>query len=263
MKGVVTILGCGPSGGIPGIGNYWGKCDPENPRNKRLRPSIHIEMEDVGLLVDTAPDLRTQLLLNNISKVDAVLFTHGHADHLHGIDDLRSLNRIQNKALDIYLNEETLEHVEQRFGYVLGPLAEGAEIFYKPVLNAHVIEAGLSFRAAGVGVMPIRQDHGFCESLGFRIGNFAYSTDVVDMEPEEFDRLKGIETWIIGTLVDKPHATHCDVDKALKWIETIKPKKAYLTHLGSGLDYQELCNKLPSHVRPCFDGLKIEIESTS
>lgn len=261
MKGIVTILGCGPSGGIPGIGNYWGKCNPENPKNVRLRPSIHIEIDGFGLLVDTSPDLRTQLLSNDITAFEAVLYTHGHADHLHGIDDLRSLNRIRNKPLDIYLNAETLSHIEQRFGYVLGPLAEGADVFYKPVLVPHLLKGGSCVSFGGFEVMSIRQDHGYCESLGYRIGNFAYSTDVVRMEEAEFDRLRGIETWVIGTLVDQPHHTHADVDKALEWIAEIKPKKAYLTHLGTTLDYDDLCHRLPDHVRPCYDGLKIEIDS--
>ncbi|WP_135077660.1 MBL fold metallo-hydrolase [Terasakiella sp. SH-1] len=255
----ITILGCGPSGGVPGIGPYWGKCDPQNPKNRRLRPSILIQDHDVSLLVDTSPDLRQQLLSVDYGRIDAVLYTHGHADHLHGIDDLRSVNRQQNEAIDIYLNQETLDHIEQRFGYVLEPLAEGADMFYKPVLIPHLVVPGTAFEVKDLSVMPILQDHGYCETIGYRIGDFAYSTDVVNMAPESFELLAGVKTWVIGTLIDTPHTTHADVDKALRWIERIGPKKAFLTHLGSALDYQTLTETLPSHVRPCFDGLQIEL----
>ncbi len=255
----VTILGCGPSGGVPGIGPYWGKCDPKEPRNRRLRPSILVENGPTSLLVDTSPDLRQQLLSVEYDHIDAVLYTHGHADHLHGIDDLRSINRMQNEALDVYLNQETLDHIRQRFGYVLEPLAEGANMFYKPVLTPHLIEPGKAFEVKGAEVVPILQDHGYCETIGYRIGDFAYSTDVVEMGPDSFNLLKGIKVWVIGTLVDHPHQTHADVEKALRWVEKIAPEKAFLTHLGSGLDYQALRAQLPDHVEPCFDGLQIEL----
>ncbi|WP_417789977.1 MBL fold metallo-hydrolase [Terasakiella pusilla] len=253
----VTILGCGPSGGVPGIGNYWGKCDPDNPKNRRSRPSVFIESDSLSLLVDTSPDVREQLLKANVERLDAVLYTHGHADHLHGIDDLRSINRMQNAALPIYLNQETLDHIQQRFGYVLEPLAEGADMFYKPVLTPNLIASGQAFEIAGQAIMPIVQDHGYCETIGYRIGDFAYSTDVVDMPEGSFKLLEGVKTWVIGTLVDFPHHTHADVEKALKWIERIKPDRAFLTHLGTALDYDDLCRVLPSHVRPCSDGLVI------
>ncbi|MDV7338591.1 MBL fold metallo-hydrolase [Terasakiella sp. A23] len=253
----VTILGCGPSGGVPGIGNYWGKCDPENPKNRRLRPSILIENHALSLLVDTSPDVRQQLLNADLSRLDAVLYTHGHADHLHGIDDLRSVNRLQNAPLDVYLNQETLDHISERFGYVLDPLPDGVDVFYKPVLVPHLIETGKSFEIDGQSIMPILQDHGYCETIGYRIGDFAYSTDVVNMSDESLKLLEGVKIWVIGTLVDVPHQTHADVDKALRWIKRIAPEKAFLTHLGTGLDYDALRAKLPENVRPCFDGLEI------
>lgn len=254
----VTILGCGPSGGVPGIGPYWGKCDPDNPKNRRLRPSIFIENDRLSLLVDTSPDLRQQLLNTDYRRIDAVLYTHGHADHLHGIDDLRSVNRMQDEALDVYLNQETLDHIRQRFGYVLEPLAEGADVFYKPVLNPHLVESGVAFQIKDETIMPVVQDHGYCETIGYRIGDFAYSTDVVRMSDESFELLRGIKTWVIGTLVDEPHPTHADVDKAVRWIEDIGPQQAYLTHLGSTLDYETLKAALPDYIQPCFDGLVIE-----
>ena len=255
----VTILGCGPSGGVPGIGHVWGKCDPQNPKNRRLRPSILIENSDISLLVDTSPDIRQQLLNADLKSLDAVLYTHGHADHLHGIDDLRSINRLQSAPIDVFLNEETLKHIEQRFGYVLEPLAEGANVFYKPVLIPHLVKSGIPFEVGGQSIMPILQDHGYCETIGYRIGDFAYSTDVVRMGEESFELLRGVKVWVIGTLIDKPHQTHADVDKALRWIKDISPERAFLTHLSVGLDYQALREKLPENVEPCFDGLEIII----
>jgi len=255
----VTILGCGPSGGVPGVGPYWGKCDPDNPKNTRLRPSIFVENETLSLLVDTSPDLRQQLLNKDYGRIDGVLYTHGHADHLHGIDDLRSVNRTQNEVLDIYLNQETLDDIKQRFGYVLEPLAPGADVFYKPVLKPHVVKSGIKFEIKGQSIMPVMQDHGYCETIGYRIGDFAYSTDVVNMPPESFDLLDGIKVWVIGTLVDTPHPTHADVEKAIGWVKDIAPERAFLTHLGSGLDYNVLSERLPDHIRPCFDGLVIDI----
>ncbi len=236
----VTILGCGPSGGVPGIGDYWGKCDAQNPKNRRTRPSILLENDALSLLVDSSPDVREQLLKAKVTRLDAVFYTHGHADHLHGIDDLRSINRLQNAPLDIYLNQETLDHISQRFGYVLEPLAEGADVFYKPVLVPHLVEYGQVFNLAGLEILPIKQDHGFCETIGYRIGDFAYSTDVVDMDEDSFDLLKGVKVWVIGTLVDQPHMTHADVDKAVRWVEKIAPERAFLTHLGTSLDYSAL-----------------------
>lgn len=255
----IRILGCGPSGGVPGIGGYWGKCDPENPKNIRLRSSILMENDGLSLLVDTSPDIRQQLLSCNINRLDAVLFTHAHADHLHGIDDLRSLNRAQNEAIDIYLNEETLDDIKQRFGYVLEPLAEGSNFYYKPVLTPNLVQTGVPFNIQGQSIMPIKQDHGYCETIGYRLGDFAYCTDVVNMSEESFKLLQGVKVWVIGTLVDFPHHTHADVEKALKWIEAICPERAYLTHLGTQLDYGALSASLPSHVRPCYDGLVIEV----
>lgn len=255
----VTILGCGPSGGVPGIGDYWGKCDAQNPKNRRTRPSILLENDTLSLLVDSSPDVREQLLKAKVSRLDAVLYTHGHADHLHGIDDLRSINRLQNAPLDIYLNQETLDHISQRFGYVLEPLAEGADVFYKPVLVPHLVDYGQAFNLAGLEILPIKQDHGFCETIGYRIGDFAYSTDVVDMDDDSFDLLKGVKVWVIGTLVDQPHMTHADVDKAVRWVEKIAPERAFLTHLGTSLDYSALSARLPENIRPCFDGLQITI----
>ena len=255
----VTILGCGGSTGIPIVGKGWGKCDPKNPKNRRLRPSILVETQATTVLVDTSPDLRQQLLNADVDHLDGVLYTHYHADHLHGIDDLRAVNRAMNAPIDMYANAETLEHIGQRFGYVLEPLADGADFYYKPTLTAHRITPGDRIVVGNMDISTFEQDHGICQTIGFRFGAVAYSTDVVNLDEQAFAALAGVRTWIIGTLFDRPHQTHAHVDKALDWISIVKPERAILTHLGPGLDYDTLNARLPNNTEMAYDGLEIEV----
>ena len=254
----VTILGSGGSSGVPGIGFGWGRCDPNEQRNRRLRPSVFVQNGDTNVLVDTSPDLRYQLLSNNISILDAVLYTHYHADHLHGIDDLRPVNRAKDGPIDIFADAETLGVIRERFNYVLGDQNPNAATYYKPVLYPHEIGPGDAFTVGDIDIDVMAQDHGHCDTLGFRFGPIAYSTDVVNLDEDAFATLEGVDTWIIGTLVDKEHATHAHVGKALDWINRIKPRRAVLTHLGAGLDYQTLADRLPDRVEPAYDGMVLE-----
>lgn len=253
----ITILGCGGSGGVPLLGNNWGKCDPANPKNFRLRPSIFIETAAGRILIDTSPDLRQQLLAAKIDKIDAVLFTHAHADHLHGIDDLRGINRLMQATIPVYADAPTMAEIEKSFGYVF-KLIPGGQGYFRPQLVPHVIAAYQPFHAAGVEIMPLDQDHGFMRSLGFRIGNFAYSTDVVEIPDRSMELLAGIDTWIVDCFIDEPHHTHAHIDKTLAWIERIKPKRAILTHMSARLDYAKLLAQCPPGVEPGFDGMIIE-----
>ena len=253
----VTILGCGGSSGTPGVDWGWGECDPDNPKNRRLRPSILVEDGATKILVDTSPDLRQQLLNAGVSRLDAVLYTHYHADHLHGIDDLRPINRVINAPLDVYADKETLDVIDKRFGYVLEPLANGAGMYYKPTLEPHEIAPGDTLTIGGIDIDVFGQDHGYCDTLGFRFGPIAYSTDLTRLPEESFQMLEGIEVWIIGTLTDFEHPTHAHVDKALQWIDRIKPKRGVLTHLSGKLDYAALMARLPDGVEPAYDGLEI------
>lgn len=254
----VTILGCGGSSGTPTVGYGWGACDPENPRNRRLRPSVLVENGDTSILVDTSPDLRQQLLNADVDRLDAVLMTHSHADHLHGIDDLRSINRAMNSAIDLYADAATMDDIDKRFGYVFEPLAEDATMYYKPTLNPHTIGDNDRLQIGGIDIDVFVQDHGYCDTLGFRFGPIAYTTDLVELPDTAFGVLDGVDTWIIGTLVDKPHPTHVHVDKALDWIDRIGPKRAVLTHLSPGFDYQVLSDRLPDGVEVAYDGMVIE-----
>lgn len=258
----VTVLGSGSSSGVPGIGIGWGACDPQNPKNRRLRPSILLEWEERAILVDTSPDLRHQLLTTGTEKLDAVLFTHAHADHLHGLDDLRGINRAMNAPVDIFCDMATLEVIRARFAYTLEPLHESAAFYYKPTLRPHEIVPGESYEIAGMTVRTFEQDHGYSKTVGFRFGNFGYTTDAVELPEHAFSALEGISTWLIGVFTDEPHMTHAHVAKALKWRERIKPHRCILTHLGPRLDYATLARDLPSGVEPAFDFMTFEVAET-
>ncbi|HTH16070.1 MAG TPA: MBL fold metallo-hydrolase [Magnetospirillum sp.] len=252
----ITVLGSGAAGGVPSISRGWGACDPANPRNRRRRPSILVEDGGARILVDTSPDCREQLIDAGVQRLDAVLYTHDHADHLHGIDDLREVNRAMKAPLPIFAAPEVMASIGQRFPYVMGSVKEGESI-YKPMLEPHEIRG--PFSVAGVNIVPFDQSHGFCRTLGFRFGAFAYSTDVVDLPEESFAVLAGVRTWVVGCLTFDPHPTHAHLDKVLGWIERIKPEQAYLTHMTPSLDFEALRARLPANVEPAFDGLEITV----
>ena len=252
-----TILGCGSAGGVPSLSRGWGACDPAEPRNRRRRPSLLVHAPDGALLVDTSPDCRDQLLDAGINRLAGVLYTHDHADHMHGIDDLREINRVMRSHLPIFASDEVIATIRTRFPYVVGGVEEGQSI-YKPMLDLCPITAG-PFQAGGIQVVAFDQDHGYCRSTGFRFGDLAYSTDVVELPEDSFAALAGIDTWIVGCLTFDPHPTHAHFDKVLAWIERVKPRQAFLTHMTPSMDYQALCARLPAHVRPAYDGLVVGI----
>jgi phosphoribosyl 1,2-cyclic phosphate phosphodiesterase len=252
----VTMLGCGPSMGVPAIGRDWGACDPSDPRNRRRRASLLIENRGKTVLIDTSPDLREQLLDADVDRLDAVILTHAHADHLHGIDDLRAVNRRMRRAIPLYADAKSLAEIEQRFGYALEPVPPGG-MFFKPTVTPHVIDS--PFVAAGLPITPFAQDHGYTTTLGLRIGAFGYSTDVTELDNAAFAVLASIEVWIVDCLRYEPHPTHSHVAKTLAWIDRIKPKRAILTHLDRPLDYRELAAQLPPGVEPGYDGLVVEL----
>ncbi len=254
----VTILGCGSSNGVPTIGNKWGACNPSDPRNRRRRPSILIEAHGTTLLVDTTPDLREQLLDADVQYIDAVLYTHAHADHTHGIDDLREVNRLMQSAIPAFADVRTLKALIARFGYCFDPHPAGHG-FHRPVLVAHPIDGPVT--VGPVTVLPFEQDHGFSVSLGFRIGAFAYSTDVVHMPEAAFDVLAGIDTWLVDCVrVDRPHPVHAHLPITLGWIKRLQPRRAILTHMNNSMDFVEISRQLPPGVELAFDGQVIEVE---
>ncbi len=251
----VTILGCGGSLGVPIVGGFWGDCDPSNPKNRRRRPSILVESRGVTILVDSGPDLRDQLLDAAVTKIDAVLYTHGHADHIHGIDDLRPFMFTRDRPIPAYLDRTLLEEFERRFPYAFTTVTMDRGL-YRPFLDPVVIDG--PFVVEGVEIAPFVQDHGYGPSWGFRFGPFAYSTDVVRLDDTAFEVLKGVDTWVVDATREEPHASHAHLDLALEWVERVGVRRAFLTHMSTFMDYDALCAKLPPHVRPAHDGLVIE-----
>ncbi|SDD73628.1 MBL fold metallo-hydrolase [Rhodospira trueperi] len=257
-----TILGCGAAPGVPSIANGWGRCDPTNPRNRRRRASILVESEAgqgaPPVLVDTTPDLREQLLDAGVSALAAVLYTHAHADHLHGLDDLREVNRAMRGPLDIHADADTLRVIQDRFPYVLTPQPEGVRWIFKPLLVPHVVDG--PFEAGDMRIVPFLQDHKVMQTLGFRFGTgLAYSTDVETLDDAAFGALEGIDTWIVGCIGWDEHPTHAHVGRVLEWAKRVKPRRVILTHLGLGLDYEALRRALPPYVEPAFDGMVVDV----
>jgi len=254
----LTILGCGGSNGVPLVGGIWGNCNPNNPRNRRLRASVLVEDGATRVLVDSSPDLRQQLLAAGTGQIDAVIYTHPHADHLHGIDDLRMVNVLRNAALDIYGEAPTLAQIRTRFGYALTPLSANSQgYFYKPCLVPHEIVG--PFRVGTIDVVPFEQDHGYSKTLGLRFGPIAYSTDVVSLGEAAFKALAGVKAWVVDCLRFAPHETHSHFDKTLGWIARVKPERAILTHMNHAMDYDSVSVCCPPGVEPAYDGLAVEV----
>ncbi|MHA7872664.1 MAG: MBL fold metallo-hydrolase [Hyphococcus sp.] len=273
----VTILGCGSSGGVPRFGGAdgsgdWGACDPLEPKNRRSRCSILVErghpekgfdrQSVTSVLVDTSPDMRTQLLAARCARLDAVLFTHDHADQSHGIDDLRVFALQMQQRVPVYIDDETAGGLLTRFDYCF---EQKPGSYYPPILERiRMPPCGDEFMIDGpAGSLPTTaflQYHGGVNSLGFRFGPVAYSSDVVGLPPASFDILDGVDTWIIDALQYKPHKTHAHLELTLEWIARIRPKRAILTNLHVHMDYHTLLGELPEGVEPAYDGLQISAE---
>ncbi|MBI1954285.1 MAG: MBL fold metallo-hydrolase [Proteobacteria bacterium] len=252
----VIILGCGSSGGVPLITGEWGWCNPHNPKNKRRRVSVLVQVKDLNILIDTSPDLREQLLDANINRIDGVLYTHAHADHINGIDDLRQIFVKHKQTIPVYGHELTLQTLMQMYRYLFETLDTG----YPSFLKACKIEKS-PFYVNDIPIISFQQHHGSIPTLGYRIGNFAYSTDMHTLPKESFDVLQGLDLWIVDALQYVPHATHAHLKRTLEYIDLLKPKRAILTHMTHFLDYDELKAQLPEGIEPGYDGLEIECAS--
>jgi phosphoribosyl 1,2-cyclic phosphate phosphodiesterase len=262
-----TILGCGSSGGVPRPALGWGACDPNNPKNRRRRTSFLVERQGAAgatrVLVDTPPDMREQLLDAKVDRLDGVLFTHEHADHTHGVDDLRAYFIKRRALIDVYLDERTGETMRARFGYCFKS-PPGSE--YPPILREQRLNAGEPVIVTGQGgpitALPVLQAHGDIDSLGFRFGGVAYSADLSGLPSKSAAALAGLDVWIVDALRERPHPSHFCLADALAWIERLKPRRAILTNLHSDLDYEALRGKLPANVEPAYDGMTFELAET-
>ncbi len=257
----VTVLGCGGSGGVPFAdgtpdGN-WGACDPGNPKNRRRRVSILVEEGGGALLVDTSPDLRAQILDAGITRLDAVLFTHAHADHCHGLDELRALVYRAKAPIDAYMDQQTREALTARFAYAFTS-SRDPDNLYPPLLNDILIDGPV--RVGGIEVTVFVQEHGSETTLGYRFGPIAYSTDVSGLDDAAFAVLAGVEVWIVDCLRERPHPTHSHLEQTLEWIARVKPARALLTHMNHQVDYAEFMAHCPPGVEPAFDGMVIEVD---
>lgn len=254
----VRVLGCGSSGGVPMIGCKCPVCTSTNPRNKRTRVSVVVEEGDTRVLVDASPDLRQQFLAADLAAVDAVILTHGHADHVHGLDELRSVNFHRNAPLDLWGAPECLAEVQQRFAYAFGPPSPSG-IWHVPSLVRRPIDG--PFKIGDLAVEPFWQDHGGDRDpvLGLRFGKFAYSTDVKIMPEAAFAALAGVEVWIVDCLSERPNFAHSHLDQTLEWIRRVGPRRAILTHMNHQVDYDAWVARLPAGVEPAYDGMVIDI----
>ena len=265
MTVTLTILGCGSSGGVPRVGNHWGACDPQEPKNRRRRCSVMLERRgDDGatrVLIDASPDLREQLLDHGSGGLDAVLFTHEHADHTHGIDELRAVALNTRQRVPIWANDRTGTMLLGRFGYCFYT-PPGSD--YPPFLRMHRLipddPVEIDGHGGAIAARAFEVQHGTIRALGFRVGDVAYTPDLNGVPEASIEALSGLDTWIVDALRPTPHPSHLSLPETLEWIERLKPKRAILTNLHIDLDYATLAATLPEGIEPAYDGLKVEID---
>ncbi|MEM6536354.1 MAG: MBL fold metallo-hydrolase [Pseudomonadota bacterium] len=271
-----TILGCGSSGGVPRVGGPdgagdWGTCDPSNPKNRRTRCSMLVERSDAdgafprdgitSLIIDTSPDFRAQVLAAEVQHLDGVLITHDHADQTHGLDDLRAFAIQQRQRIPVHFSRETADALLTRFGYCF---EQPPGSWYPPILEEVPLpEAGTPLQIEGpsgpVPIIPFLQDHGAVRSHGFRVGDIAYSADVVDLPEESFAILEDLRVWVVDCLQMKPHGSHAHFEKTMAWIDRVKPKRAILTNLHVTMDYKAVSDLCPQGVEVAHDGMAVDV----
>jgi phosphoribosyl 1,2-cyclic phosphate phosphodiesterase len=262
-QGTVTILGCGNSTGVPAIGNYWGKCDPDEPKNRRNRPSAYIQLGEASVLIDTPPEIRFMCNSWGVTQIDGVLFTHEHGDHVSGLDDLRIVRfRNDKREVPVYMNQATFNDLRQRFAYLF---QGGKSDIYPAILDARVIKTdqyGQSQNFGDIPFIPFAQDHVTCETVGYRIGNFAYCLDMKRLDEAALVALEGIDIWVVDAAgyQDAENPVHADVKTIFHYNERIGAGRVILSSLSLAMDYQTLADELPGGYEPAYDGLSFTIE---
>ncbi|MBB05953.1 MBL fold metallo-hydrolase [Pseudooceanicola sp.] len=255
-----TILGCGSSGGVPRLGGHWGACDPENPRNARRRCAMLVEQTGEGgttrVLIDTGPDMRSQLLDAGVGKLDGVVYTHSHADHVHGLDDLRMIVFNMRQRLTVWADGDTQNALYDRFAYAFVQ-PEGSP--YPPILRMKTIDGPFIIDGEGGAITftPFSVNHGSIDALGFRVRDLAYLPDVAQMTDEAWQAVEGLDCWIVDALRREPHPTHSHLEQTLSWIDRAAPRRAVLTNMHIDLDYAEVGAETPDHILPAYDGMQI------
>ncbi len=251
-----TIMGCGASLGVPAAGNFWGDCNPDNPKNLRTRSSLLLQSEQANILVDSTVDVRQHMNTYDIKRLDGIIYSHAHSDHINGMDDLRVISYVMEHPIEIYGDHNTISELHRRFDYVF----HGGHNVYRPFLKSNVIDYG-PHRIGDIRMDLFKQDHGTCDTTGIRINDFAYSVDMVDLDETALKTLKGVKTWVVDAAGYKREkaSTHALLDDVLKWSHDLQVEQTYLVVLTGLMDYDVLCNELPDNVRPAYDGLVLEI----
>lgn len=258
----VTLLGCGTSVGVPALGRAgWGSCDPSDPRNRRQRCAVLVETDSTTVLIDAGPDIRNQLFPHNLQKIDALLITHTHSDHVAGLDDLRAFYWPDRVELPIYATDHHGADITSRFPYLFTKAANSPSYFVPP-MNMNEIAAGDCLAIGDLSIDVLHQEHGNTTSLGFVFNKkFGYSTDVIDMPEASFDKLHDLDLWIVEALRESEHSSHSNFAQTFSWIERTKPRHAVLTHLGLEADYKELAARCPDNVEPGVDGMSFVVDA--
>lgn len=262
----VVILGCGSSGGVPRADGEWGVCDPANPKNVRTRCSLLVRRKgaapdaETTVLVDASPELRIQTARAGVKRLDAVLLTHDHADQVHGLDDVRAFFLRQQARIPCWMDAPTAETMMRRFGYIFAGEGGYPAICDERAIPPHGADWAVEGPSGPIPVRTFDQDHGGVRSVGYRFGGVAYSSDVVGLDETAFEALADLDVWIVDALRRRPHPTHAHLDRALEWIERVKPRRAILTNMHIDLDFDTLAAELPDGVEPAYDGLMLQHE---
>lgn len=264
MTTTLRILGCGSSGGVPRLGGHWGACDPTNPKNMRKRCSLLVTRTTPNgvtrVLIDTSPDLRQQMLDAEVGELDAVIYTHAHADHVHGLDDIRMIVYNMRQRLQVWADGDTGNQLLARFGYAF---VQPKGSSYPPICDLNTIDGDVTIDGAGgpITFTPFEVEHGSIDALGFRINNAAYLPDVSDIPDAVWPHLENLDLWIVDALRRDPHPTHAHLAKTLDWIERVKPKQAVLTNMHIDLDYATLAAETADHIQPAYDGMTLTLDT--